>query len=155
MKKIKLYTRPIKGNKSDQKTKINLIKKHFFYEINKPRTFKDIELRYSNKYISDEECWLKFVAGSKFNNEKRIINFSRAERIHWIFLIIDLFKFNNNNYKNYSNVVEYINPNNTRKLEIKILDYHYSLYLEYYPKDENNEHDYYLLLTAFYKGRNK
>lgn len=125
MKFLKLNTRKVQNN-SD----LIQIKRSFIYEINKPRTFKGKPLEYSNKYISNEECWLKFVAGSKHNNPDRKINNSRVASILWIFEIIDIFYKNSDPTIIYSNiqVIPYIN--NKFKFEIVIDGHNYYMYFE-------------------------
>jgi len=149
MKKLKFYTKRLSGNEKQKKSTVKIIKRDFMYEINKKRTFKGYELKYSNQYISNEECWLKFVAGSKYRNQNRNINLSRVQRIHWIFIVLDEYKKYDKPNEIYSNFSEYINPN-SGIITVTIVDENYVMFFDFYGDVEK---PYYLLTSAYYKGK--
>ncbi len=152
MKTLKFYSKRLSANEREKIKQTNVIKRDFIYQTNKKRTFKGYELRYSNKYISDDECWLKFVAGSNFNNPERKLNYSRVKRVHWIFMILDLYQKHEQPYKIYSNLEEIVNPNNKKVITVRVVDENYNLFFELYDDKEN---PYYLLTSAYYKGKQK
>lgn len=144
---MKHYKFNVKSVKTE--SEVNLIKKYFFYEINKKRTFKGKPLVYAQSFISPEDCWLKFVAGGVQGNPSRKINPARVARVHWIFLILDIYYKNENPPSIYTNIREVPHSQDKFKLEISISDKNYFLYFKKIYR--GNEIVKYVLLTAFPK----
>lgn len=136
---MKLTPRTIKNDEDFENTKLFFIK-----EINKQRKFKGLNLTYANKQLSDEACWEKFVIGGKeYHGNTNKIDYVRANRVHWIFTILDYLE--NKNYENLSRKISV--KGNEGDHEIVVFEQKYYLYLR---KNKYNPNEY-VLVTAFVK----
>lgn len=144
MKKLRLHLKSVKTP-----AEINQIKRNFFYELRKNRLFKGKPLELAKQNVSEEECWLKFVAGGIKSNPKRKINYGRVARVHWLFLILDIYFKNNDPTAIYENITESISANK-HKLQITIKDKSYHLHFAII-YNKNGTIQKYVLLTAFNK----
>lgn len=146
MKKLSLQVKNVK-NQND----LRKIKNNFEYELRKPRMFKGHPIILAKQDVSPEECWLKFVAGGKFNNKQRKVNNARVARIHWIFEILEIYRKYDDPTKIFSNIKESTNPNSLDEITVSIEDKNYNLYFKKEYKD--GVFQKFILLTAYSKRK--